>query len=307
MKGKKWLLAMGMVTALSVCFAFSACGGNPENSGEDTHQCAFGTAYEKDETHHWKVCTDETCTKISERGEHAWDNGVLENGVMTYTCSVCSKTKTENKAALYKTTCEKIYTTINGIATPAGGAKAAKTFAVDDSIYTEASAEEYANVKGVNVFVGMLGDLMANDQFVITTKPVAFTYSYEPIKETGSAVLQYVFDETNDKVVMMWNVNSTVNGNTMQMFVYISVDYDFAQSEVKAFTVCNLADPNMLMCYNVYEEGKLWTLKDAAAVQTVLPAVQAYKEQSQSALKDKIDLQADFTAEYSKAMDAMNA
>lgn len=303
MKAKKWTLTLGVLTALGACFAFAACGSPDDGAGKDGHQCEFGSAYEKDETYHWKKCTDEACTEISEKAEHAWDNGVLENGVMTYTCSVCSKTKTENKAALYKTVCENIYSAINGVAS-AGGAKEARTFAFDSSSFIEET--NYMNVKGVNVFVGLLGDLMDNDDFVVTAKPVAFTYSYAPHNETGSAVLQYVFDEANDKVVMMWNVTSTVSSNTNKMFVYINVDYDFSESEVKAFTVSNLMEPNMLACYNVYENGKLWKPKDEAAQATVLPTIQAYRAQAQEAMADKIDLNADFTAEYTKAMDAMN-
>lgn len=53
------------------------------------------------ETQHKRKCTDSTCTEY-EYGNHEWDNGTVtkaathtEEGVKTYTCTVCGGTKTE--------------------------------------------------------------------------------------------------------------------------------------------------------------------------------------------------------------------
>ena len=55
----------------------------------------------KDDTHHWHKC--ENCGDIADRTEHSWDAGEItkqasckETGIMTYTCTDCSQTKTED-------------------------------------------------------------------------------------------------------------------------------------------------------------------------------------------------------------------
>lgn len=67
-----------------------------------THQCSFAETWTKDDTAHWHACTDETCTEISEKADHTWNEGVITttasqeaDGVKTYTCTVCQHTKTE--------------------------------------------------------------------------------------------------------------------------------------------------------------------------------------------------------------------
>ena len=57
-------------------------------------------AWQKDETHHWKVCG--ACSEKIENAEHTWDGGTVTTqpttsapGVKTYKCSVCGQTKTE--------------------------------------------------------------------------------------------------------------------------------------------------------------------------------------------------------------------
>ena len=67
---------------------------------EHTH--SFGDAWESDAENHWKECTSDSCDEKDELGEHTWNNGVVikeatetTTGVKTYTCTVCSRTKTE--------------------------------------------------------------------------------------------------------------------------------------------------------------------------------------------------------------------
>ena len=73
-----------------------------ENSAEHVH--SYGD-WQTDETNHWKQCTG--CDQIVEEGAHTFDEGVVttpatetEEGVKTYTCTVCGKTKTETLRAL---------------------------------------------------------------------------------------------------------------------------------------------------------------------------------------------------------------
>ena len=61
----------------------------------------FSDAWSKDDTYHWHAATCGHTDEISEKAEHSWDDGVItkqptctEDGVMTYTCTVCEKTKT---------------------------------------------------------------------------------------------------------------------------------------------------------------------------------------------------------------------
>ncbi len=57
-------------------------------------------AWQKDETHHWKVC--QNCPATLDKAAHSWDGGTVTTqpttsatGVKTYTCSVCGQTKPE--------------------------------------------------------------------------------------------------------------------------------------------------------------------------------------------------------------------
>ena len=56
--------------------------------------------YTYDETYHWRAC--ESCEEQLNKAEHSWDAGVItteatfeQDGVKTYTCTVCGNTKTE--------------------------------------------------------------------------------------------------------------------------------------------------------------------------------------------------------------------
>lgn len=66
------------------------------------HECTFSTEWLHDDTNHWRVCTGEDCVEISEKAAHTWNDGEITtkptqeaDGVKTYTCTVCSHTKTE--------------------------------------------------------------------------------------------------------------------------------------------------------------------------------------------------------------------
>ena len=65
-------------------------------------QHSFSDEWTSDETHHWHVATCEHSDQVSQKEEHSWDDGRitvepthLEDGIATYTCTVCGKQKTD--------------------------------------------------------------------------------------------------------------------------------------------------------------------------------------------------------------------
>ena len=70
-----------------------------------SHKCAFSTAWSNDAESHWHVCTNEDCEEIADKADHTWDEGIIttkatqeSDGIKTFTCTVCSLTKTETVA-----------------------------------------------------------------------------------------------------------------------------------------------------------------------------------------------------------------
>ncbi|MBQ8372483.1 MAG: hypothetical protein IJX38_06085 [Clostridia bacterium] len=68
---------------------------------EHTH--TYKTEWSKDTTHHWHDCESEDCTEVSDKAEHTWNDGEITtpataqtDGVKTFTCTVCTQTKTES-------------------------------------------------------------------------------------------------------------------------------------------------------------------------------------------------------------------
>ena len=80
-----------------LCVAIAGCKAKHE------HKFAEGWTY--DETGHWHVCTGEGCQETEGFAAHVWDEGAItteatfvNDGVKTYTCTVCAKTRTESVA-----------------------------------------------------------------------------------------------------------------------------------------------------------------------------------------------------------------
>ena len=83
-------------------FTCSGCGATRTETipaASDAH--SFSEEWSHDETYHWHAST---CGHdvVSDKAEHAWDNGIvtkapthLEDGIRTFTCSECEKTKAE--------------------------------------------------------------------------------------------------------------------------------------------------------------------------------------------------------------------
>lgn len=62
----------------------------------------YSSEWSIDENYHWHAATCAHTNEVSEKAEHTWDNGTVSTpakcnskGVMTYTCTVCNTTKTE--------------------------------------------------------------------------------------------------------------------------------------------------------------------------------------------------------------------
>lgn len=111
----KKLLSLLLILALIATIA--ACTGQqdpadpttdapPMDSTDDTtvedHTHMFSSKWEKDETNHWHICTDDSCDEASEAVAHAYDEGRVtkpateqETGTKVYTCTVCGYEKNE--------------------------------------------------------------------------------------------------------------------------------------------------------------------------------------------------------------------
>ena len=103
---KKFLLTiLSIVCALSLTLGIVGCGnnGDGENNGDNPpapppHTHTYSANYSSDDNYHWLSATCEHTDLVDKKGEHTYDEGVLNvDGTMyVYTCSVCGKTKTEN-------------------------------------------------------------------------------------------------------------------------------------------------------------------------------------------------------------------
>ena len=94
---KRLILFLATVCAVCSTLAFAACGGETA-----LHEHTFAKAWSGDGTYHWHAATCEHTDEVSEYGEHSWDDGVettpagcTSEGVKTYTCTVCERTKKE--------------------------------------------------------------------------------------------------------------------------------------------------------------------------------------------------------------------
>ena len=99
----------GKVTTAATCtvdgvktFTCTVCGYEKTETidalGHD-----WSDTYSSDEDYHWHTCTRDGCVADSEQEDHKWDKGVVTtpatyttDGEMTYTCTVCGRTRTES-------------------------------------------------------------------------------------------------------------------------------------------------------------------------------------------------------------------
>ena len=110
---KKKLLAF-ITAAMSLVFALSACNGDETTGGNGTHTHTYSEQWAYNDTDHWHVCTGAECDEVKDKAAHTWDNGKIiaeptctAKGEKTYTCTVCSATKTEEIATTDHTFSDK--------------------------------------------------------------------------------------------------------------------------------------------------------------------------------------------------------
>ena len=76
-----------------------------DSSKDAAHEHDYAEAWSSDEAYHWHACVSAAgiCdAPQKDKAEHGWDDGVITveataeaDGVKTYTCTICGKTKTE--------------------------------------------------------------------------------------------------------------------------------------------------------------------------------------------------------------------
>ncbi|MDY3255525.1 MAG: hypothetical protein SOX15_00160, partial [Eubacteriales bacterium] len=83
-------IALMLVLSLSV---LAACNKNKHN---------FSSEWKNDEQYHWHECVTKKHTDVADKADHTFDAGVVtkdpteaEEGVKTFTCTVCGYQKTE--------------------------------------------------------------------------------------------------------------------------------------------------------------------------------------------------------------------
>ena len=69
------------------------------------HECSFAEEWTADNTSHWHICSDKKCEEIADKADHTWNDGEITtkptqeaDGVKTFTCTVCAKTRDESVA-----------------------------------------------------------------------------------------------------------------------------------------------------------------------------------------------------------------
>ena len=126
MKRKMLLVALVLICALTCAFGLVACdngnndnggtGNNGSNGGDNkpSHTHTYSEQWSHNDSEHWHTCTGADCDEVIDKAAHTWDNGNITKeptctakGEMTYTCTVCKATKTEEIATTDHTFSDK--------------------------------------------------------------------------------------------------------------------------------------------------------------------------------------------------------
>ena len=101
MKKRLLTILLSLVAATCLTFALTACGEKKTECEKNGH--SFATEWTSDATDHWHKCAN--CNEVSDKAAHTWNAGEIttpatftSDGVKTYTCTVCAKTRTESVA-----------------------------------------------------------------------------------------------------------------------------------------------------------------------------------------------------------------
>lgn len=101
--GKKRNLPIVIVFVFVMLSLFTACDNK---TAEPPHEHIYEEKWSKNDTHHWYAASCEHKEEKQKLAEHTFDEGEIttkptygEDGVRTYTCTVCGATKTESVEA----------------------------------------------------------------------------------------------------------------------------------------------------------------------------------------------------------------
>ena len=105
---KKIIAVLSVVLGLLLCVSLAACKKKTNGNNNDKHVAA--AEWSSDESKHWHACTTKGHTDKLDEAAHTWNDGVVTtdptetaDGVKTYKCTVCDKTKTESVPKLEHT------------------------------------------------------------------------------------------------------------------------------------------------------------------------------------------------------------
>ena len=112
MKKKIFSFILALTMILPFGFTLVGCG--------DKHECTASTEWSSDDTHHWKACSDSTCSETLEYGEHDFaivtEPATLDaDGLETKTCNTCGKVITTVLEMLTQNTDEQIAVLTNAV------------------------------------------------------------------------------------------------------------------------------------------------------------------------------------------------
>ena len=100
---KRNYLFLALALILIVCsFVLVSCDEETPAASTAPHEHTYEDAWSSDADSHWHAALCEHTDEKSGLAAHTWDEGEetippteYDDGVMTYTCTVCGKTKTE--------------------------------------------------------------------------------------------------------------------------------------------------------------------------------------------------------------------
>lgn len=269
------------------------------------HECTFKSVWSTSDTHHWHDCKGATCLERSGYSEHSFENGVC----------VCGKTDSSSTIAKldrYSTACNNVANSMKNMspaqpsATSASGIICPTLLSTNEPPHNVDTFQGYMMIKGVSTYVKLLADMMNNPAFVLTDEAIIFTASFSSADlsyvETFTAYLAYSFDEENDKIKMTWDVDSVNNGHSMDILMYLDIDYDFETATLTSF---HLKSVQTGISFSVKYDGV-----DVKSVFAHDSSLDYYFAPIQEAIDAKkptaINLNADFSTEYATAMITMN-
>ena len=228
MKKRVLTLILAAILCASTALALTSCGDH-----------TFKEEWAKDATHHWHACEDEGCTEVSDKAEHTWNNGEettfateTENGVMTYTCTVCKQTKTAETIfdgvnitqygmAVDSTTLQNVTVAVKLTSGSQvqesilrlNGNEYSLTAKDGTPISSGESAEEAASLRNEYLFFSIVDEISG------TTKVTHKDLTYDAASKTYSTSAEFtvtVEDAEEDTVTTFKSIVMTISGTRIQ-------------------------------------------------------------------------------------------